>query len=391
MPPKKSILFVINNLNVGGVEKSLLSLLRVLPPDRFDIHLGVINATGGLLDQIPSYVKLFEIPELRDNISKVRGKFGALMSALKEKRFADFFRIPFLYLVSKFSRTLLPLYSYYIPPSSYSLPTYDIAVSFQGPSELLDYYVAKVVRTKRKFGWIHFDIDKFFIRRRTTLLCYSEFERIMVVSENGRKAFCKRFPSLADRCEVMLNIIDKPDLHRLASEPVNLSCEDPAVINIVTVGRLAKIKGQELAIRAARILKDRNIPFHWYFIGDGDMKSNLLSLVARLGLLDEITFTGSLSNPYPYMAACDVYVQPSVSEGYGIALGESLVFGVPIVATDFIGAREQLSAIPNSIIIPHRSPLLLADAIIKVSALGPVSTTSDGNPPQLSRLLTLFS
>ena len=97
-----------------------------------------------------------------------------------------------------------------------------------------------------------------------------------------------------------------------------------------------------MALEAARILKEHNIRFKWYFVGDGSLMGELKTIIEKYGLRDYVILLGLRENPYPYMKHCDIYVQPSLHEGYCITLAEAKLFGHPIVATDFTGAREQL-------------------------------------------------
>lgn len=388
--PKKRLLFVLNSLRVGGVEKSLLALLRALPSDIFDIDVGVVDAVGGFVDRLPANVRLVEIPELHSAARKVSGRFKAVKRCIRNGNIKDAVKIPYLYIKSKIARTLIPLYSAYIRPSDYSLGQYDVAVAFQGPNELIDYYVSRIVRAKKKFGWIHFDIDNFFVRHNTVLECYPCFDRVLIVSDHAKNVFDRHFPSLADKSEVLLNIIDKEENLKLAAQDVGF-IPDVDKLNVVTVGRLAWIKAQDTTIEAANLLRDNGVSFHWYFIGDGPQRQQFEELVAKHGLSALITFVGATPNPYPYMKNCDVYVQPSRSEGFCIAIGEAKLFGVPIVATDFLGAREQLHDVPNAIIIPSPEPQLIADAVVRAAKLGNITPRNAGNPPQIDRLIALFS
>lgn len=383
---KSRVLFVIRELNIGGVEKSLLSLLKTLPPDRFDIDLGVINARGGFLEHVPSNVRVFEIPALHNSQDKIAGRFEAIAKALRKGDLKNAVLIPLLYIRSKIARTLIPLYSYYLDNGHAELPEYDIAVAYQGPNEMIDYFVSHIVKAKKKFGWIHFDIDRCFIREKTTLKCYPFFDRIMVVSDEAKRTFDRRFPTLADKTVVMHNIIDKEDIMEQAKAPDIYEPKND-VCNICTVGRLAWVKGHDKAIEAARILADKGFRFHWTFVGDGPDRDMFVDLAKKLGVTEFITFAGAAENPYPFFAKCDIYVQPSRHEGYGIAVGEAKLFGTPIVATDFAGAHEQLDNVANAIIIPDNAPERLADAILKASKMSRISPDYEGNPPQLKFLI----
>lgn len=386
---KKRIIFIINNLNVGGIEKSVINVINALSKEKYDITLGVISKSGGLIDKVPSHVNLLEIPLLKSNIRKVSGRFNAIIGCIRNRDLKNALVIPWLYVKSKLTGTLIPLYSYFINQEYDEMPEYDVAVAFQGPNELIDFYVSHVIKAKKKYGWIHFDIEKCFIRKKTVLKCYSNFDGIMVVSEHAKRQFDNMFPSLSDRTEVMLNIIDKEECVNLSKEK-NGVLYDKGVVNLCTVGRISKQKAQDIAIYAAGILKKRGIKFHWYFIGNGNKLDEYKELAINEGLERRISFLGNQLNPYKFMAQCDVYVQPSRYEGYCIAIGEAKLFGVPIVASDFVGAKEQLTNVPNAIIIDELTPLTLADAICKALQIGKITPEYEGNIAQIERLEAIF-
>lgn len=383
---KKKILFVINRLNVGGVEKSLLGLLNALPSERYDIDLGVIEAEGGFKQFVPPHVRLFEIPSLARNKDILLKRLGALKSTIRQNPFKAFKMLP-LYLYSQVKHTLIPFYKGFV--SKDEMPRYDVAVTYQGPSELLDFYVSLCVDAERKYGWIHFDIDRFFVRDKSVIMTYSSYEKIFVVSKSAKEKFDSRFPCFADKTEVLLNIIDRDTNLKLADAPGEFTQQQDCM-SLVTVGRICNQKAQDIALKAAVLMKLRGFKFHWYFVGGGDDIDKLERMARRLGLSEDVTFVGPCPNPYPFMKNCGVYVQPSRYEGFCIAIGEAKLFGVPIVATDFVGAREQLHDVANAQIVPEPDPEVIADAVIKAARMGRVEPPKAGIPPQIDRLVDIF-
>lgn len=384
---KPRILFVINNLNIGGVEKSLLGLLNALPRERYNIDLGVMELSGGFRNFVPESVNVFELHALRKNRDILRTRHGAFPETFRHNPLKSV-KLMALYVMAKFADTMMPFYKGFIERDE-SMPEYDVAISYQGPSEILDYYVSHFVKAKRKIGWIHFDVSKFFVRPKSVVACYSKFERIFVVSEDAKKSFDKIFPEFSGRTEVMFNIIDREANLRLADaegvfSPRHDFCE------IVTVGRIAPIKGQVRAINAAAVLKSRGFRFIWHLVGAGEAFDEYRQLAVDKGVDDVVIFHGACTNPYPYMKNCDVYMQPSLNEGFCIAIGEAKLFGVPIVATDFVGAREQLHDVANAQIIPEPDPEVIADAVIKAARMGRVEPPKAGILPQVDRLVDIF-
>ena len=111
---------------------------------------------------------------------------------------------------------------------------------------------------------------------------------------------------------------------------------------IVTVGRLSKEKGQDIAIKVLCKLRKDGYDVRWYCIGDGNYRNEYEILIEKYGLKDDFILLGAKSNPYPYMAKADIYVQTSRHEGYCLTLAEAKCLSKPIVTTNFIGAYEQI-------------------------------------------------
>ena len=121
-------------------------------------------------------------------------------------------------------------------------------------------------------------------------------------------------------------------------------------VRILTIGRLAYQKGYDMAIEAAKILKDKNIKFKWYVIGEGSLKDELRELVKNNGLEKEFIFMGTFVNPYPFIKQCDIYCQPSRFEGFGLAIAEARLLNKPVVATNFEIVHDQITNNVNGLI-----------------------------------------
>ena len=153
---------------------------------------------------------------------------------------------------------------------------------------------------------------------------------------------------------------DKDTIYKKSElEPVKFGNEKKS-IKIVTVGRLSWEKGQDIAIESARIMKEKDIKFVWYFIGDGPSYTELHGLTKKYGLEKQVIFLGGMKNPYPYIKKCDIYVQPSREEGYGMTVAEAKLLQRAIVITDFLTAGEHIQNGENGYIVPiNQSELAL--------------------------------
>jgi glycosyltransferase involved in cell wall biosynthesis len=122
---------------------------------------------------------------------------------------------------------------------------------------------------------------------------------------------------------------------------------------------LAKVKGIEYLIEAISQLKDVELEI----AGDGPERSELERTVTVFGVSDEVTFTGWIDDVGREMSTWDVYAQPSVAEGFGIAALEAMAHGIPVVASDVGGLREIVIDGETGFLVSPKSPGRLAARI----------------------------
>ena len=366
-------------MNVGGVEKSLISLLRAIPADKYELHLALIYPGGPLDCQIPPSVKIHVIDPYRDVADFVSSPFKTTLADIARGRVLKSVSRLWSYALT----SLRGSYNYLCKRSleryrpDWLETVYDLAVDYGGPSEMLDWFVTRHVKAKRRALWIHFDLNLTFNRRKSAMQTWGEYNRIFCVSENCREVVDRRYPSFAGLTDTFFNIVNSREVieNSLLHSPFTPSPE--GVVDIVTVARLSFQKGIDIALRAIPILRSKGIRLMWHFMGSGDQAREYEKLAESLDVKDCVRFYGAVENPYPAMRAADVYVQPSRCEGYGITIAEAKLFGAPIVTSDSVGAAEQLGngQKPNSIILDKLNPRALADAVEKAMTLPRMEAT----------------
>lgn len=342
--------FQLAAMNVGGVEKSWLNLIDTLPKDKYEIHLGLINPKGGYMDHIPNYVNVHHVDcyapyksEINEPPQKV------LKNKFKEGKLLEVIILFFLYLQCKINNNRCFLYKYITRNVPKSKEIYDKAFAYAGPSQMTDFYICEKIQAKEKYGWIHFDVTKFGIDKGMTRKLYKNYKKIYVVSETAKEKFDSLFPEFKDKTEVRYNVVSKEQVLRMAAEGKTFT-DNYSSKRILTVGRLTSEKGQNIAIKALKILVEKGIEAKWYFVGDGNIRKECEELANSLGISQNVCFLGTQTNPYGYMRDCDIYMQPSRHEGFCITLAEAKCFNNSIVATNFTGAEEQLKTFPNSLV-----------------------------------------
>lgn len=347
---KMKIFFLLHSMNVGGVEKALLGFLSLLPINSFDIHVGLIHKKGGFLNSLPKEVTIHGIDCYAKYWQLINDPpLLIIKQMLFNGKLKDALIHAFLYAHYKLTSNRYWFYKYLLREEPMFPENFDLAVSFAGPSQMMDYYICEKVNAKKKCGWIHFDVSQFGIDRGMTAQLYKNFDKIFIVSEKGKDIFDMLFPQFSQKTEVFHNVVSNEQVIKLAR--IGPTFEDRFEgKRILTVGRVSEEKGQRVAIESLKILLDKGFQVKWYFVGDGKDLSYCRSLSVKLGIPDHVIFLGTQTNPYGFMKDCDIYMQPSRHEGFCITLAEALCFGHPIVATDFTGAREQLLNRKNSIV-----------------------------------------
>lgn len=217
---------------------------------------------------------------------------------------------------------------------------YDAAINYleiESPAFLLDH-----VNAKKYFQWIHIDVENLEKPEELDghLPYWSRMDRIICVSQTAVDSFVKRYPSLADRTELIYNFYDEKLIRRLSEEPYALPGEKPALLS---VGRMTEQKKYLRFLDVLARLRDEGYAFSWHILGEGAQRSDIEEKIRTLRLEDRVFLHGLTDNPYKFMKNCDLFVLPSGWEGFPTVTVEAKVLGCPVLATDVSGIREQLT------------------------------------------------
>lgn len=330
------------NMNIGGTEKALLTMLNEIDDSKYDITLLMLEEYGGFLNEIPSFVKVKYVDEYKSIKPFVNEPPKILIKRLiKNKAYLTGLSTLLNYSISKITKNISYYYKYILKNIKGIDEEYDLAVAYAGPMDFITYFVLNKIKAKKKVQWIHFDINKIGFNRKFAKRNYKKFDKIFVVSEEGKEKLINLIPALNNKVEAFFNIISCNLIENMSKNEKSFDDLFDGV-RILTVGRLSKEKGQELTINVLARLKNEGYKVRWYCIGDGPEKYNYRNRIKRLDIENDYILLGSKLNPYPFMKDCDIYVQPSKHEGYCITLGEARCFDNPIVTTNFTGANEQI-------------------------------------------------
>lgn len=336
------ILFFIESLEVGGAEKSLVTLLNCADLINHSVDLLMLKK-GSFLSEVPANVNCIFLDDLKPNLLKrIQYFLTKKMDKLHPSQcFWKIFKNDF------------PLFQ----------NNYDVAIAYgQGFST---YFVSERVTAKKKIAWVNIDYEIAGYSAIFDSVFYKNFYKIVAVSSHVKYGLENIFRGklLPDIIIIITDIIDsnivtEKSIEKIERFSVNFS-------NIVSVGRLVDQKNFELAIRAAKILKSRNNTFKWQIVGGGVQHHFLQHLIRENDLQDSVFLLGMKENPYPYIKNSDIYVQTSKFEGLGISVIEAKILGKPVVTTNFPTAYQIIEDGETGFIC-DMTPESLADALEKL-------------------------
>ena len=381
---KKKLLFINGHLNTGGVEKSLLDVLKYLDYDRYEVDLLLLEELGDYTPELPEQVNV--------RLMSLKNTYGPVWKALLRcVRQGDWFclRMRLVFLAMKFFGQKQIRWAGSLLTGK---KHYHCAIGFR--PGICSQIAAFATDADRRITWWHH--GEITVDRQEYGEMASACHRVVSVSHVCRTMLEEAFPQLADKLVVIPNVADVENIREkaLAFEPYG----SEQGFRIVSVGRLAPEKHFENAIRCAAALKERGIPFCWHLVGDGVERSRLETLAEELGVTDRFVFEGNQPNPYPFLKGADLFVHPSYVESFGIVILEALALGVPCVAAKSAGACELLEHETNGL-LAEKTPEALCEKVtvlledtelyqcLKSSAVCPEKYSADAVAEMINCLL----
>lgn len=350
---KKQVLFIIDSLTCGGAEKSLVSLLPLLNQEKYKLYLWTRSPGGAFASLVPKHVHIVNQPEY-PIFDHLKFKLGGILYSIMF-RWNKF--------IGKNEHTAETLWKCQGWAIKIPKGNWDTVVSYQ--QGMPTYLVANKFIGCKKIAWVNADIFKAGYNTKFNNQFYQKLDFICPVSDKLHKMMDMRMPEFSEKYITVWDIIN-PDLTRkLAKEScVNLRKDNGEYI-FVTTGRLVPPKGYDIAIEAAKILKENGVKFKWYFIGDGPERQKIEHGIKTSELLNHIVLLGLQTNPYKYMEQADVYVQTSKFEGFGMTIAEAKILGKPIVSTNFDVVYNQITHEKNGL-IAEMNGKSIADSIYRM-------------------------
>ncbi len=316
----------MTSLGLGGAETLVLSYLKNLDPRKYSLFVCYLREKpDDLSEEMSGYATMINL--------KIKNKFNPLT----------------IFQLLKVLREIQPdiTHTHLFQPRIYTT--------------LANLFYRKTVLITHKHSIVNIKKHHLFILLEMVINFANK--KIIAISESVKNSLSKFEFIPHNKIFVLHNCIDYQKFNKEAVKKNNFDGND---IVIGIVGRIEKVKGIEYLILAMKIILAKFPNVKLEIIGDGSELSNLKSLAESSGISKSVFFFGKFKDVIPFYKRMDIFVLPSVLEGFGIVLLEAMASGIPVVATNVNGIKEVVADMKNGLLIPSRNPEAIAQAVIKL-------------------------
>nr|WP_122012504.1 glycosyltransferase [Maliibacterium massiliense] len=289
-----------SDLHVGGIQKSLVNLLHMLPASQYEVDVFLFDKETFFDIDFPSHIHLYFL-----------------------KALPYWNRLIYFDLLHIFHRR--PINTVH----------YDVAIDFSSYQNECALGAINA-HADRRVMWIHSNMSEKRKEHFKYRLLFHFFKRKLrfydafaAVSEGIVAPFRKETGIVEKPVFVIPNPIDTAEIIEKSRQPIAFSV-DKGQLNLVSMGRLYSPKGYDILLDEFAQVHAQRHDMHLYIIGDGPDRSALEKQRDRLGLHNVVTFLGNQANPYPYLDQMDAFVLDSRYEGQGMVLWEAKALGLPL-------------------------------------------------------------
>lgn len=399
---KPRIFIAMHYMEIGGAETALVGLLNALDPARVDVDLFLYDHRGEMMQFIPEWVNLLpQIPKYsvleRPIVELVKRGFWGIAAArlwakwLSQKAYkrsgSTLENNGGLDKMSKCTTPLLPK----INPSV----TYDLAISFLTPHRI----VAEKVKAKKKIAWIHTDYTRVWVDAVDELKVWQKYDYVASISGDVTNTFLQVFPSLAPKIVEIENILSPTFVRKRAElEDSDKEFRQTDKISLLSIGRYSEQKNYDnVPDICKRLINKTKLNIKWYIIGYGGDEALIRQKIKEAGMEEHVILLGKRSNPYPYIKACDIYVQPSRYEGKSVTVREAQMLCKPVVVTNYPTAPSQIRSGIDGVIVPmdnegcaHGLAEVICDKPLQERIIAHLKTHDYGNESEVEKIYKLI-
>ena len=394
---KPRIFIAMHYMEIGGAETALVGLLNALDPARVDVDLFLYDHRGEMMQFIPEWVNLLpQIPKYsvleRPIVELVkRGFWGIAAARMSAKLIGKLTNVPSFSMdvfTSLFTNKLLPT----ICPQK----KYDLAISFLTPHT----YVKNKVVAKKKIAWIHTDYTIYPIAKNVERPIWCSYNYIASISNDVTRTFLQVFPTLAPKIMEIENILSPAFVRKRAElEDTDKEFRQTDKISLLSIGRYSEQKNYDnVPDICKRLINETKLNIKWYIIGYGGDEALIRKKIKEAGMEEHVILLGKRSNPYPYIKACDIYVQPSRYEGKSVTVREAQMLCKPVVVTNYPTAPSQIRSGIDGVIVPMDNEgcanglaEVICDKPLQERIIAHLKTHDYGNESEVEKIYTLIN
>lgn len=390
-------------MEIGGAETALVGLLNALDPARVDVDLFLYDHRGEMMQFIPEWMNLLpQIPKYsvleRPIVELIKRGFWGIAAArlwakwLSQKAYKrSGSTLENNGGLDKMSKCTTPL----LPKINQSV-TYDLAISFLTPHRI----VAEKVKAKKKIAWIHTDYTRVWVDAEDELKVWQKYDYVASISGDVTNTFLQVFPSLAPKIVEIENILSPAFVRkRTELEDTDKEFRQTDNISLLSIGRYSEQKNYDnVPDICKRLINKTKLNIKWYIIGYGGDEPLIRQKIKDTGVVDHVILLGKRSNPYPYIKACDIYVQPSRYEGKSVTVREAQMLCKPVVVTNYPTAPSQIRSGIDGVIVPMDNEgcanglaEVICDKPLQERIIAHLKTHDYGNESEVKKIYKLIN
>jgi glycosyltransferase involved in cell wall biosynthesis len=327
---KKKILFVNGHLNVGGVENSLLNVLKNIDYQKYEVDLILFEDTGDYENEIPKDVNIHFF-----DLTKTSGPiFQCFLNNINEKNFfALSFRI--ILLIDK----IIGPKSLILAKHLFKKIEYDCAIAYR--IGMCTDFVGYVINSKKKVTWWHHgEFNYSNETKKRWEYTFKKFDKIVAVSDSSQEMLISNIEGISNKTITIPNIINQDSINMMANKELSQEFNNRKCFTLASVGRLSPEKGMINCVHTCKRLIDNGYNVQWYLIGEGPQRVEIEKFIKEYKIEKNIILLGALSNPYPYIKHAQIYVHPSFVESLSISVLEALSLNTPVIVAKSMGPME---------------------------------------------------
>jgi len=324
MAEKKKILIRIGSLRHGGAEKVLVTFLKNIPKDKYEIDLLLNLYSGKYLPEVPKWINILHLHKgemiTTNRPHEIPRKMARVLHEKTLKKFPNL------------------LYNKKLKGKKYD-------IEFAAIHGMRDEILGSPLKSSKKIVWIHNDLSEVKGYTNDEIKKFFGFDKIMVISEKIEQLFQSLSKNDIEKNKIarIYNPLDTEEFLAKAEKTTINYNFDNTIPTFVSVGTIFPQKGFDRLLRVHKKLLDEGFQHKVLIVGDGYDFENIKKLKSELGVDATATMLGFTDNPYPYFNNADFYILSSRYEGFPTVLFEAITLKKKIISTEVSGAKEMLN------------------------------------------------